>query len=518
MHTNLHRLSFAALFICFLALPLIAHAQDLKVLEKDAVSELRNAQNLFFSGKLNEADSCLLKAAEAIESLKKSAPAHAAVKSLEQKLARQRKELDLRKKKGQADSSQLSENARPETAKDGNASKVAQVPLPRKTAQAMREIERIFKSLETFEKDRLQRLRDGHDPERVDSIIGEIRQKLIQLNSLQQNVLAAAGEEKALEHPEIAGLQARVQRTLAQVDQEINVTSSAIANLASEKAAVGSASEALQQAFSSNDKEFFTPVHVLINDNNDESIEKAFNLLESFKPRKAELLSLLASFEEKYGSTRETIDARTGDSAHGHIWETLKKSLQEMDEAPKALAARIKAACERELAGLENSHDFYRLAAHTEINRLEALRQKHTPQEPGIQGLEKLLVADKAKFSAKIAERTMPESKGKSSDRDAALEYFKTTWGKDEKNNYEILGVVVTGDWSVQKKDITGKPVMYGLPLLLVVQKPEDKTEGLARVFVLTARTAESAEAKMEPPFTSETVGNSYFIKADKTR
>ncbi len=517
MHTNLHRFFFVVFSFCFLALPVIAGAQEAKVLERDAIAELRNAQNLFFSGKFNEADTCLLKAAETIESLKKAAPSHAAVKSLEQKLAKQRKELDVRKNKGQVEITQPAPGISA-SGNDGKPAPVAQVPLPRKTAQAMREVERIFKSLETFEKDRLKRLRDGHDPERVDSIIGEIQQKLIQLNSLQQNVLTVAGEEKVLEHPDVAGLKGRVVQTLNAVDQEISFTRNAISNLASEKAAAGSASEALQKAFSENDREYFTPVHTLVNDNSNDSIEKAFNLLEAFKSRKPELLSLMTAFEEKYGSTREKIDAKTGDSVHGHIWETLKKSLQQMDEAPKALAARIKTACESGLAGLEDSHDFYRLASHAEITRLEALRQKYTPNEAGVHNLEKLLAADKARFADKISGRTMPEGKGKTADRDAALEYFKATWGKDEKNHYEILGVVVSGEWSVQKTDINGKPVMYGLPLLLIVQKPEDKAEGLARVFVLTARTAESADAKMEPPFASETVGNSYFIKADKTR
>jgi hypothetical protein len=59
---------------------------------------------------------------------------------------------------------------------------------------------------------------------------------------------------------------------------------------------------------------------------------------------------------------------------------------------------------------------------------------------------------------------------------------------------------------------------MYGLPVLLAVQMPEDKAKGLARVFILTVRTPESGNPKMEPPFTSDTVGDSYFIRAKNVK
>jgi hypothetical protein len=80
------------------------------------------------------------------------------------------------------------------------------------------------------------------------------------------------------------------------------------------------------------------------------------------------------------------------------------------------------------------------------------------------------------------------------------------------------LSTVITGDWSVQQRDIAGRPVMYGLPVLLAVQTPEDKSRQLVRVFILTVRTHESGNAKMEPPFTSDTVGDSYFVRAKNVK
>lgn len=121
-------------------------------------------------------------------------------------------------------------------------------------------------------------------------------------------------------------------------------------------------------------------------------------------------------------------------------------------------------------------------------------------------------------LDAKIEGKTWPAAKGSAADHAGALDYLKNTWGKDEKHQYTVLGTVITGEWSVQKKDLIGQPIMYGLPVLVAVQTPEDHAQGLARVFRLTLRTPEGAGAKMSSPFTSDTVGDSYFIRADKIK
>ena len=41
---------------------------------------------------------------------------------------------------------------------------------------------------------------------------------------------------------------------------------------------------------------------------------------------------------------------------------------------------------------------------------------------------------------------------------------------------------------------------------------------GLARVYSVTLRTVESPNPKMQPPFTSITVGSSYYTKASKIK
>ena len=207
-----------------------------------------------------------------------------------------------------------------------------------------------------------------------------------------------------------------------------------------------------------------------------------------------------------------------GKSSCHHTWQNFKEKMKDMEEVPIQLAAKIKEIIESDLAMLERGHDFYRFSSHDKIRTLAGFQKKYAPNAPAVENLEKLLAEDLKKYEARIDQRTWPACKGKRPDRNAALKYFQDTWGKDPKRNYTVLSTVITGDWSVQKRDITGKPVMYGLPVLLAVQMPEDKSRGLARVFILTARNQESANAKMAPPFTSDTVGDSYFIRAKNVK
>jgi hypothetical protein len=96
-----------------------------------------------------------------------------------------------------------------------------------------------------------------------------------------------------------------------------------------------------------------------------------------------------------------------------------------------------------------------------------------------------------------------------------ALAWFRASadWGKRDKDPRQPLAVVVTGPWSIQKTNLLGEPIMYGLPILLAVEVESDKQLNVARVYVLTLRTPEMRSVKMEPPFDHVTVGDSYFIR-----
>ncbi len=131
-------------------------------------------------------------------------------------------------------------------------------------------------------------------------------------------------------------------------------------------------------------------------------------------------------------------------------------------------------------------------------------------------------VSAKTKLPPKPTARAMPPTAPKAIPAPAtvALEWFNssTEWGKRSKEPRKPLAVVVTGPWSIQKKNILGEPIMYGLPIYLAVQVDSDKDLNAARVYILTMRTVEKRGVKMEPPFDHITVGNSYFIRPDKVK
>jgi hypothetical protein len=130
--------------------------------------------------------------------------------------------------------------------------------------------------------------------------------------------------------------------------------------------------------------------------------------------------------------------------------------------------------------------------------------------------LDSRLKADIDQFNAGIDRRTWPgNSAGPIAE--AALTYFTRSgeWFKPPHPG-KVLGVAIHGDWSVQERDILGNPIMFGIPVFVAALMDEEKETGLARVYDLTLRTEQKQGVKTEPPFSSDTVGSSFYIRADK--
>jgi hypothetical protein len=505
--------SFLCLIICSWSAELCA--QDIKAMEQEANSTLRNAQNLLFSGKLEESDAALNKVAELIAAIRAQDPGSNQLKSLEQRLEKQRTDLNRRMPATAAPPSEnrpapdAAAQRKPDTGGPPKA-------LPRNTRQEMMTLNRALQSLETTEKDRLERIQagDSHHMQQMEPTMKRIRGKLDELPLLFAKVLETAEKEGVADHPDIAEGKTRVDEVTAWAEREMASARSFVGNYEVGRTAAASDAQELKKLFEEHDQRYFTPIGNLRYAYQSDDIHKAFTLLEEYSGVKPKLEKIIAAYEAKYGATREEIEQSTGSMANVYPWQNFKEKTQEMEEVPVQLAAKIKEVIESDLEMLERRHDFYRISSHDDIRKLAGFQKKHAPKQPAVENLEKLLADDLKKYEARIDQRNWPACKGNRTDRNAALKYFQETWGKDPKHKYTVLSTVITGDWSVQKRDITGKPVMYGLPVLLAVQTPEDKSRGLARVFILTARNQEIANAKMEPPFTSDTVGDSYFIKA----
>lgn len=495
------------------------YAQDIKAMEQEANSTLRSAQNLMFSGKLEESDAALQKVARLLSDIRAQDPGSNQLQSLEQRLERQRTDLNRRIP---ATAAPPPENLPAPDAAAKRKSDTGGSPkaLPRNTRQEMMTLNRALQSLETTEKDRLERIQvgDSHHVLQMESTMKRIREKLDELPLLFAQVLETAKKEGVADHPDIAEGKMRIDEVTGWAEREMASARSFVENLEAGMAAASSDAQDLKKLFEEHDQRYFKTIGNLRYAYQSDDIHKAFTLLEEYSDVKSKLERSIADYEAKYGATRGEIEQSAGGMANVYPWQNFKDKMQEMEEVPIQLAAKIKEVIESDLAMLERRHDFYRISSHDDIRKLAGFQKKYAANEPAVENLEKLLADDLKKYEARIDQRKWPACKGKPTDRNAALKYFQETWGKDPKRNYTLLSAVVTGDWSVQKRDITGKPVMYGLPVLLAVQTPEDKNRGLSRVFILTARNQEIANAKMEPPFTSDTVGDSYFIRAKNVK
>lgn len=512
-------LSVLCLMVFFLAIPLLLNAQSATDIVKELNTELRNAQSAYFNQKFEKSLEGVEKSSALIENLKKIDAQHKQLKSFEQRLGKLKSDLDKKLKKSEAGGivSKAPANSRPAQAfGKTDISKTAR--LPRKTAAELRELSKTMDSLERFEKGRMDRLAQGENPERVESILGEISAKAESIDGLLAKLTAAAQEEGALEHPEYLEIKERSAMVKAWATQQIKDTREKVAKLQAGQAAATEAADNLKKLWEEYDDKFFTKINNLSYENSMEKLGEAFNLIAEFNLQKSALLSTIEDFEKKFGNTREAIEEATGGMDAVYPWENFKQALQNLDKTPARMAENMKSMLEGEISSLPSRHDFYRIDRHNEIKKMVEFCRKNVADFTQAAEIAAKLETDLNKFHEKIAAHEWPANKGSSSDQAAALEYLSNSWGKDQKHNYKVLGTVVRGDWSVQKKDLLGQPIMYGLPVLLAVQKPEDKEHGLARVFVLTLRTAEAAGIKMAPPFTSDTVGDSHFIKAEKIK
>ncbi len=505
------------IFFClFLLNSTFSAAQDAKELEKQFNAKMRSAQSAFFNGKLEESAAGLKESKEILESLKKLDPEHRQIKTFENKLAKQQKDLD--RKLGKSADSKASESAAKNTPSKTPAVRKLSKLLPRLTAMEVSEIRRTLDSLEGFEKDKMGRMQNGESLDNIERSFTSIREKIDSLQPQLEQARGVAAKEEATEHPDFLAVIERVEKVSIWAENELKVTREKTAGLLAAKASAEKSVENLKKLWEDYENKYFREITNLSYQDDLEKISEAFVLIGEWTKKKPEVEQVIASFEKEFGNSRDEIEKSTGTMQAVYPWENFKKALEEMENIPKRLAQTVNGKIEMEISALESRHDFYRLEGHATIRKLEDFCKKHVKDYKPNPSLPKLLADDVKKLESKVAKRVWPACKGASGDRAGALEYFKNTWGKDEKRPYTVLGTVVTGDWSVQKKDIHGKPIMYGLPVLLAAQRPEDKEHGLARVFILTVRTPESAGAKMSPPFSSDTVGDSYFIHASKIK
>ncbi len=263
-------------------------------------------------------------------------------------------------------------------------------------------------------------------------------------------------------------------------------------------------------------------------------VKKLLTQLKDFAANdKVSLTNLIKLFGDKYGTTREKIDQKAAEmgyvgeyySASFHYLE-LSTSLEKISKTSMVMAEDLARKAEGLINNTGKIHDFSLLEQYEKARQYLDLAQQFDNNNNVVKKLaaeiEPKIAAGMKKFGEKIDQQTWPKMASNAPGNAKKLtkiakKWFENSpdWGNRSQNPYKILAVVITGPWSIQKKNILEEPIMYGLPVAVAVQKESDKEENIARVFSLTLRTQERRGIKMEPPFDHATVGGSYYIRPE---
>ncbi|MCX7002174.1 MAG: hypothetical protein NTV22_02745 [bacterium] len=523
-----------------------ASSTSTDALVKRADTELRAAERKMYSGDKTGAQQLLTSSSTLITQIEAADATRKELPTLKQKNAKLQTDLDRRLGKTAAArqpaaSTQPAASAVTAPAR-ATAAPVATTPAARATSaklpyaarESLKNFDNLYRSVENkFGK--MEEAKKGATTTPPETYAKEIKELQVELQKQLADATSVATGAGLASHPDLVAAQAkldaipgRLQQTSASVAAVQTARTATSAGIAADAEQLANEYKRLRE--STFDKAGGAAVYY----NDLGPVTNLLAVIVAFENNELETTKkMLADFHVKYGETEEDIRASTDDSAAARDCRNLEEGIANVAKTRITMAEDLAERIDQRLTGLADAHDFYRLARHDEVRAWLAVAQQYDKTNAKVAALtqrcDKALADDLQQIKAKIAARKWP-AHAANAPADAkklaatALDWFKnsTDWGKREQNDRATdkqprvpLAVAVTGPWSIQERNIVGEPTMYGLPILLAVQLPADGKDGLARVFVLTMRTAEFKGVKMEPPFDSVTVGDSYFINAD---
>lgn len=419
-------------------------------------------------------------------------------------------------------------------------------PLPYHAREAMKQLDNVFRRIDgTYEfvekyKDDPSITADQHQRK-----LDTIEQQIELLQPLLDKAREAAEKGGAKDHPALAEAQAKIdaqperlqkakeallkQRQQATADTAL-ATADAEEIVKAEKRLKEDLLDKLTEAA------YKDPVKDL------EELKALPGRVAQFNAEQPKLKELVDRFGAKHGTTEDAIRASLKKAGYegqdfvvANAYLALRESGEKVAQVSNATAEAIAKRATENLSAdrLKGIHDFFLMAqpVHEYAAAMQVARQLAPENQKVTEAARQVDQAVKglqATLDARVAKRKWP-AQAASAPANAkalastALAYFRTStdWGRrsenaeaKDKEPRRPLAVVVTGAWSVQAKNILGQPTMYGLPIALAVQLDSEKAKNLVRVYHLTMRTAEKAGVKAAPPFSSVTVGDSYYIRA----
>lgn len=473
---------------------------------KAANDALRQAQNAMFSGNIEEASQKLTDAGEAITALKGENPDSPQLKTLENKASKLKTDIERRL------TSPTSTSTASAAASEPSASTPA---LPRNTREAHRLLERELQSLETSQKNRLERVISGESTEGDASFVAQsVERKIKEAGELLASLKETAQKDNVSDHPTISAATKRAQAVTKATHELIG---RALETGAKPEVATSDLT-AMPELLERFRTDWLNPITNLAYEQELEKVTEAWHKLKQYNEEiRPSIQSQIDAFAAKHGSDRDAIEKALGESAPGIAWEEIQREMKRLDKFPSEIHVRVMDQLQNMLSGLDRNHDFFRLQRHTDLLAIHEIAAATAADPTAVPDVPAIVEADKKAYMEKINQAEWPECLGDPDIRKGAKAYLIGNWEKDPKHQYTLIGFAITGDWSVQSRTL-GAPTSYGIPVKVALQEPQDKEAGLARVFDLTLRTEVSDKPEKTPPFVSDTVGNSWYVLASKVK
>lgn len=492
------------LFVSALTFTFHAASADEAAHVRSANDALRQSQNAMFSRKFDEALQKLSIAEEAIAALEAENPENTQLKTLRNKASKMKTDLE-RKSASSTPSPSASAGAKPS---------VGSTPaLPRDTREAHRLLEKAIQSLETSQKKRLEKVISGESTEGGASFVAQsVERKIKEASDLATALEEAANRDNVIHHPTVVSAIAQTRSVTKATEALIRTV------LSTEQAPELDASSltAMPELLERFRTEWLNPIVNAAYEQDFAKTQEAWKKLEHFnKAVRPSIQAQIDTFAAKYGSDRDAIEKALGDSAPGIAWDDLRRELKRLDGLPSEIHTRVMDQLRNMITALDRNHDFFRIEQQQDTLAVYAIALATATDPATVPDVPAIIEADTKAYMDKISQVEWPECIGDSETRKGARSYLLEHWEKDPKHHYTLLGFSITGDWSVQTQSL-GSPTSYGIPVQVALQEPQDKEAGLARVFDITLRTAVSDKPGKTPPFVSDTVGNSWHIRASK--
>lgn len=513
MITVKHGIFKFVVIVAVLAMSLPTMAES----SKDVNDLMRKAENLSFSGKIQEADELLKQAEKAAEEIMQgnNEEEKAKIKRLESKLKYVRKQLD-RKLESAARKKTPEVKPVPENSAEATDSMASGIVDGREVGNLIYQAEKLYNNGKIQEADAaLKKAKQGLDEimqgsdeaektkaNRYESKYDYIRKKI-------DAQLAAAETEKSSE--KTGPSQASVDAFNKDVEQLIAVH------------------EKYKDRISvmNENPRVFMPA----------SLEQAEKALEYYNFDLSEFESALKTFTEKYGSDQETLNSVFRENGvtdvHGigmYIPQWIKNLKAHEVSREKSAEMIVKSA--QTMLDVESVPDVMRkrLKENKEILKIGQKIYPHNPElntllaemDDRIAAFEK---RNKEKIDTAVFKDHIGNFAGPGNVKSlakAALDFFKNDpgWGKNTEKKMEMLTVTIQGQWQPAERNVLGYILSYRLPILLAYTTPEYEKDNLAKVIELSVITpkASPGQAEMAPPFENYWVGDSYMMRLDKIR